>query len=328
MIGMEGVTTLRFTVKQQFITHKHTLYGVAAILLWGSLMALTRRVAEEFSPIGGAALIYTVSTLFLLFAMGMPRLKAGSSRYILIGGALFVSYEICLALALGMASDRLQAIEMSVINYLWPALTVLIAVLLSQRAVSFWVYPSVGLAFAGVAWTIVAEQGISLADFSARIATNPAVYAMALTGAFIWAIYCNVTQRLARGQNAIVLFFAATAATLWLQYALSNEPALSFTGSSMVTLLLTGIVMGSGYALWNVAILRGNMLLLATLSYFTPVISTLFSSLILGVVLGLSFWQGVIMVTFGSLICWWVTRESSSSTGEEPETSPPLKEQN
>lgn len=145
-------------MKQQFITHKHTLYGVAAILLWGSLMALTRRVAEEFSPIGGAALIYTVSTLFLLFAMGMPRLKAGSSRYILIGGALFVSYEICLALALGMASDRLQAIEMSVINYLWPALTVLIAVLLSQRAVSFWVYPSVGLAFAGVAWTIVAER--------------------------------------------------------------------------------------------------------------------------------------------------------------------------
>lgn len=85
-------------MKQQFITHKHTLYGVAAILLWGSLMALTRRVAEEFSPIGGAALIYTVSTLFLLFTMGMPRLKAGSSRYILIGGALFVSYEICLAL--------------------------------------------------------------------------------------------------------------------------------------------------------------------------------------------------------------------------------------
>ncbi|CSE06062.1 aromatic amino acid exporter [Vibrio cholerae] len=75
---------------------------------------------------------------------------------------------------------------------------------------------------------------------------------MALTGAFIWAIYCNVTQRLARGQNAIVLFFAATAATLWLQYALSNEPALSFTGSSMGTLLLTGIVMGSGYALCDI----------------------------------------------------------------------------
>lgn len=305
-------------MKQQFINHKHTLYGIAAILLWGSLMALTRRVAEEFSPIGGAALIYTVSTLFLLFTMGVPRLKAGSARYVLIGGALFVSYEICLALALGMANDRLQAIEMSVINYLWPALTVLIAVLLSKRSVSFWVYPSVGLAFLGVAWTIVAEQGISAVDLMARIATNPTVYSMAFIGAFIWAIYCNVTQRLAQGQNAIVLFFAATASVLWLQYALSDEPALSFTWSNVSTLLLTGVVMGSGYALWNVAILRGNMLLLATLSYFTPVISTLFSSLILGVVLGLSFWQGVVMVTLGSLICWWVTRQPDGTTESAP----------
>ncbi|ENM5763598.1 aromatic amino acid DMT transporter YddG [Vibrio mimicus] len=309
-------------MKQQFINHKHTLYGIAAILLWGSLMALTRRVAEEFSPIGGAALIYTVSTLFLLFTMGVPRLKAGSARYVLIGGALFVSYEICLALALGMANDRLQAIEMSVINYLWPALTVLIAVLLSKRSVSFLVYPSVGLAFLGVAWTIVAEQGISAADLMARIATNPTVYSMAFIGAFIWAIYCNVTQRLAQGQNAIVLFFAATASVLWLQYALSDEPALSFTWSNMSTLLLTGVVMGSGYALWNVAILRGNMLLLATLSYFTPVISTLFSSLILGVVLGLSFWQGVVMVTLGSLICWWVTRQPNSEKDGTTESAP------
>lgn len=312
-------------MKQRLITHKHTLFGVAAILLWGSLMGLTRRVAEEFSPIGGAALIYSVSTLFLLVTMGIPRLKSHSTRYVLIGGVLFVSYEICLALALGMANDRLQAIEMSVINYLWPALTVLIAVLMSQRSVSVWVYPSVALAFIGVAWTIVADQGISVADLSGRIATNPMVYAMAFIGAFIWAIYCNVTQRLAQGQNAIVLFFGATAATLWLQYAVSNEPTLEFTWSNVTILLLAGVVMGSGYALWNVAILRGNMLLLATLSYFTPVISTLFSSMILGVVLGLSFWQGVVMVTLGSLICWWVTREPNAS--KENQASDPVSNQ-
>lgn len=302
---------LGMTLRQRFNTHKFTLFGIAAIVLWGSLMALTRRVAEEFSPIGGAALIYTVSTLFLLITMGIPRLKTGSTRYVLIGGSLFVSYEICLALALGMANDRLQAIEISVINYLWPALTVLIAVVISKRPTHFGVYPSIALAFLGVAWTIIAEQGLSLSDFTARIASNPPVYMMALLGAFIWAIYCNVTQRLAQGQNAVVLFFAATTAVLWIQYVFSNEPALDFSLSNVTILLLTGVVMGSGYALWNLAILRGNMLLLATLSYFTPVISTLFSSIILGVVLGLSFWQGVAMVTLGSLICWWITRNLS-----------------
>ncbi len=50
--------------------------------------------------------------------------------------------------------------------------------------------------------------------------------------------------------------------------------------------------------------------LLATLSYFTPIFSALFSSLILGVTLSNSFWQGVVMVTVGSLLCWLVTKRS------------------
>lgn len=303
--------------------HRYTLFGVAAILLWGCLMGLTRTVAEQFGPIGGAALIYSVASLFLLGVMGVPKFRGFSLRYVLIGGTLFVSYEICLALALGMADSRHQALEMAVINYLWPALTVLFAVLTSRKAVSLWVYPSIVLAFVGVAWTITGEQGLSVSLIADNVATNPLTYAMAFFGAIIWAVYCNVTKIIANGQNAICVFFLVTAAVLWGQYAASDEGPLVFNGIGTISLLLTGIVMGSGYALWNLAILRGNMLLLATLSYFTPVISTLFSSLILGVLLGTSFWQGVAMVTLGSLICWWVTREraAESSATHAPQES-------
>ncbi len=280
-------------------------------------MGLIRTVTEQFSPIGRAALIYTVSSVFLMLVMGVPKFKHFSLRYVLIGGALFVSYEICLALALGMANDRHQALEMAVINYLWPALTVLFAVFLSRKPVHILVYPSVALAFVGVAWTITGDSGFSVMQISANIATNPLTYSMAFGGAIIWAVYCNITKQLANGQNAIILFFMATAIALWIKYFLSSESTLVFTVPATLNLALTGVVMGSGYALWNVAILRGNMVLLATLSYFTPVISTLLSSLILGVALGLSFWQGVIMVTMGSLICWWVTRERQSTVQEK-----------
>jgi len=297
--------------------HKHTLFGVAAILLWSCLLGLIRTVTEQFSPIGGAALIYTVSSVFLMLVMGVPKFKHFSLRYVLIGGALFVSYEICLALALGMANDRHQALEMAVINYLWPALTVLFAVFLSRKPVHILVYPSVALAFVGVAWTITGDSGFSVMQISANIATNPLTYSMAFGGAIIWAVYCNITKQLANGQNAIILFFMATAIALWIKYFLSSESTLVFTVPATLNLALTGVVMGSGYALWNVAILRGNMVLLATLSYFTPVISTLLSSLILGVALGLSFWQGVIIVTMGSLICWWATRERQSTVQEK-----------
>ena len=272
-------------------------------------MALSRNVSEQLGPIGGAASMYTVSSIFLILVMGLPDIRKFSKTYLIAGGAMFVCYEIFLSLALGMANDRHQAVEMAVINYLWPAMTVLVAVMMSKKKTNIFVYPSIFVAFFGVAWSISGEQGLSVTQISANIATNPATYSMAFFGAIIWAVYCNFTQKVAKGQNAIVLFFIATAVTLWIQYALSSETGMTFTVGASVDLLLAGLVMGSGYALWNVAILGGNMVLLATLSYFTPIFSTFLSSLILGISLTGTFWQGVVMVTFGSFACWWVTRE-------------------
>ncbi|MGB5444534.1 MAG: aromatic amino acid DMT transporter YddG, partial [Psychromonas sp.] len=229
--------------------------------------------------------------------------------YLLIGGALFVSYEICLSLALGMANNRIQAVEMGVINYLWPSLTVLLAAFTSKNPVNKALYPAIALSFFGVVWTVGGDQGISLAHMATSIASNPASYAMAFSGAFIWAFYCNVTKQLANGKNAITWFFIATAVALWIKFLISDQPAIIFTADATVDLLLTGMAMAGGYALWNIGIIGGNMMLLATLSYFTPIFSTFLSAWILNIELTATFWQGVVMVTVGSLLCWWFTRE-------------------
>ncbi|MGF1697812.1 aromatic amino acid DMT transporter YddG [Vibrio kyushuensis] len=289
--------------------HRYTMCGIAAIFLWSCLIGLARTVAEDFGPIGGAALLYTVASLFLVLVMGVPKLGRFSPRYVLIGSVLFVSYEICLALALGMANDRHQALEMAVINYLWPALTVLLAVVVSKKKTHGLVYPGIFIALFGVVWAVIGDGDFTVAQLMSNVATNPATYSMAFIGAFIWAIYCNVTKRLANGQNAIVIFFILTAVTLWIQYFVSDEQGMEFTVPASFNLLLAGMVIGGGYALWNFAILKGNMVLLASLSYFTPVMSTLIASYILNVSLTSTFWQGVAMVTAGSLICWWYTRE-------------------
>ncbi|PMJ91619.1 aromatic amino acid DMT transporter YddG [Vibrio sp. 10N.261.55.A7] len=289
--------------------YKYTLCGVAAIFLWSCLIGLARTVAEHFGPIAGAALIYTVASVFLILVMGVPKLNRFSRSYLLVGSVLFVSYEICLALALGMANDRHQAMEMAVINYLWPALTVLLAVVVSKKPTHYLVYPGVLIALSGVVWAVIGEGELTLTQLSNNIATNPTTYSMAFVGAFIWAIYCNVTKGLAKGQNAIVVFFVLTATTLWVKYLFSDEQGMEFTIPATLNLLLAGVVIGGGYALWNIAILRGNMVFLASLSYFTPVLSTLIGSMILGISLAATFWQGVAMVTVGSLICWWFTRE-------------------
>lgn len=293
--------------------NKYTFYGIVAILLWSSVTALIRDLSELFSPIAGAAMMYSVSAIFLMSVMGVPKIKDYPIRYLLIGGVLFVTYEICLALSLGMANSRHQAMEMSIINYLWPALTILLSVLISPKKVNILVYPSILIAFTGVGWCIAGDQGISLNTLMNNISGNPITYLMAFSAAFIWAFYCVITKKISNGKNAIVLFFAATAITLWVKYFFSNEPSLHFTLPSTLTLIISGIVIGTGYALWNQAVIGGNIILLGTISYFTPVFSTLFASVYLSISLTSSFWKGVALVTLGSLICFLVTRSKPTS---------------
>ncbi|KVX03126.1 aromatic amino acid DMT transporter YddG [Shewanella frigidimarina] len=294
------------------IKNKYTFYGVIAILLWSTVAALIRDLSELFSPIAGAAMMYSVSALFLMSVMGIPKINNYPKQYLAIGGGLFVTYEICLALSLGMANSRQQAMEMAIINYLWPALTILLSILIRPKKVNILVYPSIMLAFIGVAWCISGDQGISINILLSNISDNPITYFMAFSAAFIWAIYCVVTQKISQGKNAIVLFFSATAITLWVQYFFSNEPSVNFTVSSTVTLLLSGIVIGTGYALWNQAVIGGNIILLGTLSYFTPVFSAIFASVYLSMSLTGAFWEGVAMVTLGSLMCYFVTRTKNN----------------
>lgn len=289
--------------------HKYTLYGIAAILLWSCLVALLRDVSELFGPIGGAALMYSVSALFLIMGMGPPKLGGFNKRYIIWGTALFALYEVCLALFVGLANNRHQAVEMAVINYLWPTLTILLSIIVNRSKVSFWIYPGMLLAFFGVAWCVGGDSGLSISSITNNFASNPTAYLLAFVAPFIWSVYCVITQKSSNGKNAIVLFFIATALSLWVLYGLSDEPAMVFSLHATITLVLAGIVVGSGYALWNQAIIGGNLMLLGTLSYFTPVFSAIISALYLSITLSASFWQGVIMVTGGSLVCYFVTRE-------------------
>ncbi|AWG86033.1 drug/metabolite DMT transporter permease [Vibrio parahaemolyticus] len=297
------------------VQFRFTLYGCIAILSWSCLLGIARLVTESLGPVGGAAMLYSLSSIFLLIVVGIPKLSYFSSKYLIVGGAMFVCYEIFLALALGYSNSRAQAIEVSIVNYLWPALTVLFAVLGSNKKPNWLLYPAVTLAFIGVAWTVSGDNGLSPTQIISNVSSNPLVYFMAFTGAVIWAVYCNLTQRQQSKHNAITLFFIATAVSLWVKYAFADEPTMTFSWSALGYLFASAALMAGGYGLWNIAIVGGNMVFLATLSYFTPIFSALFSSLILGVTLSNGFWQGVIMVTVGSLLCWLVTKEKREAAG-------------
>ncbi|QQB34683.1 aromatic amino acid DMT transporter YddG [Achromobacter deleyi] len=285
-----------------------TFMGLMAVVLWGTVVGLIRSVSERFGPIGGAALIYTVGSAFLVLLLGLPRVRSFPRAYLLSGSLLFVAYEICLSLSLGFAANRGQAIELGIVNYLWPCFTVILAILINGQRASAWVVPGIALSLCGIVWVVGGDGGVSWERLVANVSSNPLSYGLAFSGAIIWAVYCNVTKRYADGKNGVALFFMLTAAVLWIKYGFSAEPALTFAWPVVLELCVTGGAMAAGYALWNVGILNGNLTLLATASYFTPVLSTFFAAIWLSTRLTMTFWQGVAMVTAGSLICWAATR--------------------
>ncbi|HWV09161.1 MAG TPA: aromatic amino acid DMT transporter YddG, partial [Pseudomonas sp.] len=258
---------------------------------------------------------YSVASVLLLFTVGFPRLRKFPRPYLVWGSLLFVSYELCLALSIGYANTSRQAIEVGMVNYLWPAFTILAAIAFNKQRANLMIVPGILLSILGICWVLGGEQGLDAAGMLANLRDNPLSYGLAFTGAVTWAAYCMVTARLAGGKNGITLFFMLTALVLWGKYLVSGGEAMTFSYPALIYLLMAACAMGFGYAAWNVGLLHGNVALLTGASYFIPIFSAALSALLLRTPLGLSFWEGAGMVCAGSILCWFATRARRSPAG-------------
>jgi len=286
-----------------------TLIGLIAVLLWSSIVGLIRSVSESLGATGGAAMMYSVASVFLLISIGFPKLSEFPKRYLVWGSLLFVSYELCLALSIGYSNTNRQAIEVGMVNYLWPALTMVAAILFNNQKSNWLVIPGFVIAILGICWVLGGEQGLDLASMLENIKDNPLSYGLAFIGALIWATYCTVTARIANGKNGVTLFFMLTALVLWVKYLLIGGAPMVFDFHAVIYLVLAAAAMGFGYAAWNVGILHGNVTILAGASYFIPVFSAALAAIVLQTPLSMSFWQGAAMVCIGSVLCWLATRQ-------------------
>lgn len=283
---------------------KATLIGLTAIFLWSLMVALIKEVSVYFGPIGGAALIYSLASIFLLLTFGWTSIKEFPIKYLFLGGLLFVAYEICVSLSIGYSKSNQQAIEIGSVNYLWPTFTILFSILFNKQKANFLIIPGVCLAILGICWILGGSQKLSFNSILLNIKDNPLSYGLAFLGVLLWAIYCTFTARSANGKNGVPLFFILVSIVLWIKWLLSNEPSLSFELSSIVYLACAAFAMGIGYGAWNIGIMHGNVSFLAIASYFIPVFSAIASAIILSTNLNYSFWQGTFIVCVGAILCW------------------------
>jgi len=292
-----------------------TLIGLVAVLCWSSTVGLIRSVSEALGALGGAAMLYSVSAALLLAVQGVPRvaqLRSVSKVYLLGCGLLFVLYEICLSVAIGLAQDRAQSMELGMINYLWPSLTIVLAVLCRQQGARWWLWPGVAQCIWGLVRVLSGDgAGSDLPwwqDLLAHMRSNPLAYALAFAAAVLWPVYSVLSRIHGGGFNGVGLFVLLTAVVLWGQWLAVDTVPLRWSWGVALELLAIGASTAIGYSCWEHGIQRGNLAVMAAGSYFAPVLSALWASLWLSVQPGWPFWQGVLLVTVGSLVCWGATR--------------------
>ena len=261
-------------------------------------------------------MIHTVASVLLLFVVGFPKISKFPRRYLLWGSFLFVAYELCLSLAIGYANSSRQAIEVGMVNYLWPSFTMLFAIVFNNQKSNLLIVPGFLLALLGISWVLGGDQGLDFPGMLENIQDNPLSYGLAFSGALIWAAYCTVTNRLADGVNGVTLFFMLTSVALWVQYLTTDVRVMEFDYHAVFYLAMAASAMGFGYAAWNVGILHGNVTILAGASYFTPVLSAALAAMLLHEPLSASFWQGASLVCVGSILCWMATRGQRSKAPE------------
>lgn len=305
-------------------TYLATAGGLLAIILWSGTFALARSLSEKLGSLTAGTAVYIAGTLFCAVPIAFSRTKAGmprptqSPKYLLGCGALFGLYTLVIYLAVGLAKDRLQLLEVALINYLWPAGTVLLSLALLNQRASLMIWPATAMALSGI--FLVMTQGADLSWSTVRnhIAESPAVFGLALTGAVSWAFYSNLARRWSRpGASGGVVFFMATATLLLLGARLAFPEVSTWSGRTVGEVLALGGITAVAYALWDVAMRRGNMNLVAAASYTTPLLSTLVSYLYLHVAPGPKLWAGSALIVLGSLASWRAVKPRTQIIGAE-----------
>lgn len=207
---------------------KATCIGLLAPALWGMSVGIVRGVTEDFGLGPGFTIMYGVAFLFLLLLFGKPPLKRFSLKYLIFGIGSANLCALCFIFSLSMAQNAEQTVQVGMVNYLWPCLTIVFAVLFNGERARWWLVPGVLICLAGVFVVLGGEKGFDLMGFLASWDANPWSYTIALIGAFLWASYSSMTRAWSGGNNPTVVIFFNDMVVFSLIWALTPSAPLEW----------------------------------------------------------------------------------------------------
>ena len=193
------------------------------------------------------------------------------------------------------------AVEVNLINYLWPLLIVVLTPAM---------LPHHPLKIQHLAGAILGLAGAALIVTGGQLQIDAAHwlgYASAAAAALTWAIYSLLTKRLPPFPTEAVGGFCLASGLLSLAlFAVSasrGQPAQLPAGADWPVLAFIGLgPMGLAFFTWSAALKRGDPRVIGALSYLTPLASTLVLIVLGGHTLTAAAGLAMILIVAGALV--------------------------
>ncbi|MQQ08765.1 EamA family transporter [Epibacterium sp. SM1979] len=246
-----------------------TAIGFVAILLW-ALLALFTVGSAPTPPLLLNAICFTIGgtlgAAWVAVNGGFAALRDVPWKIYAFGALGLFGYHVLYFSALRLA----PAAEAGLIAYLWPLLIVLFSGLLPGERLRGGHLLGAALGFVG-AGLIVTGGG---AGFRTEYLPG---YGLALLCALTWSSYSVLSRRFSAVPTSSVTIYCLIAAVAsWgLHFAVEDTiwPATTIAWMSALGLGLGPV--GLAFFVWDVGVKKGDIQMLGTISYATPLLSTL-----------------------------------------------------
>lgn len=285
-----------------------TLLGLVALAFWATSIAFKRTLCENL----GTFTLVAIS--FLAGGIVSSGIELGRYRrirvlappawpYLFFCGIFFIGYVAGYVPALALAKDRQVAIQLGIVNYLWPGLMVLGSVfMLKYRARWFFLVPGLLIAFAGIVLCMAGR--ISPGLFVNAVRQNMLAFLLMAGSAVCWAVYSNGARKFAPrgGGSGVPLFQLATGVIFTALALVVNEKSSWSLSMALPLVYYTAFIIALSYFLWDLAMQEGNVVFLGVVSYLLPLVSTLFAGWYLKEPLGFHLLVGAALVMLGAIL--------------------------
>ena len=279
------------------IIQKGNLAGIVAIILWSTL-ALFTVLTNKIPPFQLTAMSFSVAFLIglglwikegkgILIHLQLPLKVWILGIYGLFGYHFFYF----------MAIKNAPPLEANLINYLWPLLIVLFSAFLPHEKLRWFHVVGAILGFMGA---------ILLIGFGKEVGFSPLHvkgYAYALICALIWSSYSVLSRYFGEIPTSSIGAFCGVTALLSLgAHMIFEQTHIPSTQEFLATLALGIGPAGMAFFVWDFGMKRGDIKRIGSLSYATPLLSTL-----LLILFGLSTPNGTIywaclLIVLGSIV--------------------------